>query len=109
MRKQYQVAFIIPAGANKTLGEDGWEFVSLTRLPEDIIGYLIRSLKLSFSESYLGIDSYINEGIKMSIVFDERNGIESIHFQLNEDSLDVLTEVCQSSQIFSEFELFVPR
>ena len=45
----------------------------------------------------------------MSIVFDERNGIESIHFQLNEDSLDVLTEVCQSSQIFSEFELFVPR
>ena len=35
-------------GANKTLGEDGWEFVSLTRLPEDIIGYLIRSLKLSF-------------------------------------------------------------
>jgi len=109
MKGKYQAAFIVPVGANKVLGEDGWEFESSARLSEEVREYLIQSLKLSFLESYLGIESYIDGDIKMSITFDDQNEIESIHFQLCGDSLVILTEVCQGSRMPSEAELFIPQ
>ena len=109
MKGKYKAAFIIPAGANKVLGKDGWEFESSVRLLEEIKDYLIQSLKLSFFESYLGIESYIDDDIKMTVIFDDQNEIESIHFQLYGDSLAVLSEVYQNSRIFPKTELFVPR
>ena len=92
-----------------SLGEDGWEFESSDRLSLEVKDYLVESLKLSFLESYLGIESYVNDNIKMSIIFDDQNEIESIHFQLFEDALAVLSEVCQGSEIFDRAELFFPQ
>jgi len=109
MKGMYQAAFIIPVGANKVLGEDGWEFESPVRLSNEIKDYLIESLKLSFLEHYLGIESYVDSDIKMSVIFDDQNEIENIHFQLYGDSLVVLLEVCRGSRVLSEAELFIPR
>lgn len=109
MKRKYQAAFIVPAGANKVLGEDGWEFESSVRLSEEIKGYLVQSLRLSFLEGYLGIESYVDGDIKMSVILDDQNKIESINFQLYEDALAILTEVCQDSRISSEAELFIPQ
>jgi len=109
MKGKYQAAFIVPIGTNKVLGEDGWEFESTSRLSEEIKARLIKSLKLSFLESYLGIESYVDDNVKMSVIFDDQNGIESIHFQLYGSALATLSEVCQSSRISFEAELFVPR
>lgn len=110
MTGKYQSAFIIPIGANKVLGDDGWEFESSVRLSKEIKDYLIQSLRLRFLESYLGIESYVDGDIKMSIIFDDRNEIESIYLQLYGDSLAVLSEeVRQSSLISSEAELFIPQ
>ena len=67
MQGKYQAAFIVPIGANKVLGEDGWEFGSSGRISEEIKDDLIESLRLSFLEGYLGIESYIDADIKMSI------------------------------------------
>ena len=108
MKGKYQAAFIVPIGANKTLSEDGWEFESSIRLSQEIKKYLIQSLGLRFLESYLGIDAYINDNLKMSVVNDDQGCIESISFQLYGDSLTILSEVCESSRISSEAELFIP-
>lgn len=46
MKRNYQAAFIIPIGASKFLGDDGWEFNSVERLPEGMGEYLAERLKL---------------------------------------------------------------
>jgi hypothetical protein len=109
MKGKYQAAFILPVGANKVLGEDGWEFEGSARLPEEVKDYLIQSLKLSFLESYLGIESYVDGDIKMSVIFDDQNEIESIHFQLYGGSLAILSEACQNRRMSSKAELFIPE
>lgn len=109
MKGKYQAVFIVPVGASKVLGEDGWEFEGSARLPEKVRDYLVQSLKLSFLESYLGIESYIDGDIKMSVIFDDKNEIESIHFQLYDDSLVILSEVCQDSRMPPQAELFIPQ
>ncbi len=109
MKGKYKAAFIIPIGAKKVLGEDGWEFETSSRLSSEINEYLVKALKLRFLESYLGIDSYVDDDIKMSILFDDQKQIESIHFQLYGDALTVLSEVCQGGKISDEAELFIPH
>lgn len=108
MKGKYKAAFIIPAGAEKVLGEDGWEFESSSRLSLGVKEHLIDALELKFQESYLGIDSYIEGNVKMSVFYDDESQIESIHFQLYEDALAVLSEVCQAGGIANEAELFIP-
>ncbi len=109
MKGKYQAAFIVPVGANKILKEDGWEFESPIRLSEEIKNYLIQSLKLRFFESFLGIESYVDDNVKMSVIFNNKNEIESIYFQLYGDTLSVLSEVCQGGRIPAEAELFIPQ
>ena len=109
MKGKYQAAFIVPVGANKILKEDGWEFESAIRLSEEIKNYLIQSLRLRFFESYLGIESYVDDNVKMSVIFNNKNEIESIYFQLYGDTLSILSEVCQGGRIPAEAELFIPQ
>ncbi len=109
MKGKYQAVFIIPVGTTKVLGEDGWEFENSRRLPEEIKEYMIQSLNLSFLESYLRIESYVDDDIKMSVIFDDQNEIESIHFQLYEGALSILSKVWKSSRMSSEAELFIPQ
>ena len=45
----------------------------------------------------------------MSVIFDDQNEIESIHFQLYGDSFAIFLEVYQGGGVFSEVELFIPR
>ena len=109
MKGKYQAAFIVPVGANKILKEDGWEFESAIRLSEEIKNYLIQSLRLRFFESYLGIESYVDDNVKMSVIFNNKNEIESIYFQLYGDTLSILSELCQGGRIPAEAELFIPQ
>jgi|GEM_PF-2339149 len=108
MKGKYQAAFIIPIGANKVLGEDGWEFDADGSLSVEIKNYLIKELELTLLESYLGIDAYVNDNIKMSVINDESNRIESIAFQLYGNALDTLLNVIQAKNVVYDLELFVP-
>ena len=109
MKGKYKAAFIVPVGANKVLREDGWGFESPNRLSEEIKDYLIQSLRLRYLESYLGIESYADDDVKMSVIFDNKNEIKSIYFQLYGDTLSILSEVCQGGGISAEAELFIPQ
>lgn len=109
MSGKYKAAFIIPIGARRNLCEDGWEFETSSRISPEVSKYLIKTLKLKLLESYLGLDDYVGENMKMSVVHDEQNNIESIYFQLYEDALTALSKVCQSEKLTADVELFVPQ
>ncbi len=108
MKGRYRAAFIIPVGAEKVLGEDGWEFKLSSPISLEVSEYLIKSLGLRLLESYLGLDDYINKKIKMSVIHDDIGCIESIYFQLYDDALTILCEVCESSEMPTGVELFIP-
>lgn len=81
MKVKYQAAFIVPVGAKRVLNEGGWEFKTSNRISPKICEYLISSLQLKLLESYLGLDDYVGEKMKMSVVHDAQNNVESIYFQ----------------------------
>jgi hypothetical protein len=51
MKEKYKAAFMIPVGANKVLGGNGWEFETTIRLSSWRKEYLIDSLKLKLYET----------------------------------------------------------
>ncbi|CAN2970864.1 conserved hypothetical protein [Pseudomonas sp. PM2] len=108
MSNKYQAAFVIPVGANKTLGEDGWEFESSERISRDLEAYFARTLELDFVKEYSGIKEYAGSRFKMLIIFDDEKNIENIFFQVFSEGLSVLSEACLDKKNFSKAELFIP-
>ena len=109
MKGKYKAAFIIPRGAKKVLGEYGWEFETSKSVCSEVSEYLVNSLHLKLLEKYFGLDDYVNESIKMSVVYDDYENIENIYFQLYEDALTDLLKVCQNVNALENVELFIPE
>lgn len=109
MKRNYQAAFIIPLGASKVLGDDGWEFDSGERLPESTGGYLAELLNLEFIEEYTGIRRYISNQVNMSIFFDSANEVETIYFQTFDNGLALLSEACEIEEVACHAEIFIPE
>ncbi|RYZ83273.1 MAG: hypothetical protein EOP04_20285 [Proteobacteria bacterium] len=107
--KKYTAAFLIPVGAGRNLGEDGWEFESPERLSKEVSEHLIAAFRLSFVEMYSGIKRYVGDNIGMSIFLDDQNEVENIYFQVSGNSLKALAEICQDPQVLSKAEMFVPE
>lgn len=107
MKEKYKAAFIIPVGTKKILGEDGWEFETSIRLSTELRAFLIDALNLKFLESCSDSVSYVNESIKMSIMYDRDKLIEFVYFQLIGDALITL-EALFAEDIFKNSELFIP-
>ncbi|PFG21462.1 hypothetical protein ATH90_0136 [Pseudomonas lurida] len=108
MKEKYQAAFIIPIGASKVLGEDGWEFKSSKRLSKQLGEYLVELLDLEFLDAYSGIVRYAGDDIKMSIFLDDCNEVENIYFQFYDESIKGFSETCKVNGCFSEVEIFIP-
>ena len=109
VKGRYEAAFIIPVGANKILGEDGWEFDTPNRLPTEIKKFLTADLNLKYLESSIEIDSYVDGNIKASVFYDDKNQIENIYFKVYGDAMTTLLEIFHSSAIAKKSELFIPR
>lgn len=107
MKEKYKAAFIIPVGTRKTLGEDGWEFETSKRLSTELRAFFIDVLNLRFAESYSDCDIYVNDNIKMTVIYDHDKLIESVYFQLAGDSLITL-ETVFAGDILKNAELFIP-
>lgn len=107
MKEKYKAAFIIPVGTKKTLGEDGWEFETSKRLSTELSAFLIGVLNLRFLESYSDSDIYINDNIKMTVIYDHDKLIEFVYFQLVGDTLITLKTVF-AGDILENSELFIP-
>lgn len=104
---RYKAAFLIPLGANKTLGEYGWEFGN-KYFTTDILIFLIELLGLVLEESYLGIDKYIGEGIQASVIHNDEGKIGNVSFQIYGDNKKRLKEAFISSNLKGSCELFFP-
>jgi len=101
-------AFLIPADAKKSLGENGWEFYSNFRIPSFIMDHIIKVLNLSFVEKYLCIETYANQEIKASIFYDANGLIEIIYFQARKNSLRSISNAFNTIGMPVNLELFIP-
>ncbi|WP_310887577.1 hypothetical protein [Pseudomonas syringae] len=100
---------MIPIGASKVLGDDGWEFDSVERLPDSIGECLAERLNLEFMEEYTGIRKYTGNQISVSIIFDSADEVESIYFQTFDNGLALLSEACEIEQVACHAEIFIPE
>jgi hypothetical protein len=108
MKTPFKAAFVVPHGAKKVLGESGWEFDSQECLPASIRNSLVTAFKLQPLQSYLGIESFGNEKMKMSVIYDDSHGIENIYFQLHGDGIMALVDYFNSCGLGGGCELFIP-
>ncbi|TFW34989.1 hypothetical protein [Massilia horti] len=81
MTSPYEAVFLLPIGAQKRLGDCGWEFSSSKRLPRALLLSLASTLRLEEGNSYLGMEVYHGEGLKLTAIADRR-GIEHIFIQI---------------------------
>jgi hypothetical protein len=106
----YQTIFVIPSSATPVLGECGWEFISEKRISEDVLERIINELNLAASESYLDIDEYQGEKVKVIAMRDSYHHLESIHIRCygGVETIDHLRDVI-SSLGGDEVEVFDPH
>ena len=108
MGAAYKPIFLIPRGANRLLGEDGWEFLSAKRLAPEVVPLLAKKFSLAKIESYLGITSYTGDGLKASVICDDVGLIELISIQVHCGLVDEVRAKIDDLKIV-EIELFVPN
>lgn len=103
MASPYKVIFLLPLGTEKSLGDCGWEFSSRKRLPPKLLLSLASRLHLHQEPSYLGMEVYEGEGLKLTATIDNR-GIEHIYFQLWSRPIEDI----QKAVARDEVEVFTP-
>src|SRR4051812_42890978 len=103
MASPYKVVFLLPLGTEKSLGDFGWEFSSRKRLPQTLLLSLASRLHLHQEPSYLGMEVYEGEGLKLTATMDER-GIEHIYFQIWSRPLDDVKKAVARDKV----EVFTP-
>jgi hypothetical protein len=62
---------------------------------------------LEVKETYLGIVTYVSDGIKVSVIYDESKLIEQIYVQLWSRTIEELTKAF-SEKSFDDLEIFIP-
>jgi hypothetical protein len=108
MRVPYHAAFLVPLGATKTLGDEGWMITSDKRLPPSILGVLTQGLDLKFLETYLGIGAYQCETMKAEFTYDDEGKIEYVYFQVFRGDVGAISDVLEQAGLLGTVELFVP-
>jgi len=106
MISRYSVGFLIPKDASRTLGEDGWEFESNSRLPENIESLL--EVKLSLSESSSDLSTYSGLGLKVDVFKDEDGEIENVYFRFYDNATPELPDFLKEVESSNNLEFFVP-
>jgi len=79
MEAKYKAGFLIPKGARKRLGEDGWEFESNERLPNELESRLAKELTMSASGKEFS--SFEGNSIKVEVSKDSNGHIETVYFR----------------------------
>ncbi len=105
---KYKAAFLLPLGAQKTLGEEGWVFVSKKDISSDTLDIVIQLLELVLEESYLGMARYVGNNLQATVVYDDEDGIEHVDFQMYDDAQKLLESTFISNNLNSSCELFFP-
>jgi hypothetical protein len=108
MRGKYKAAFLVPAGAEKSLGDDGWEFKSEAGVSEDVKYFLTDILDLNYSKTKLGISYYESESVQASLFYDEQGTIENVYFQVYGRDMEPIEKKFLESSFVGSLEFFIP-
>lgn len=106
---KYETVFLLPSDAKKTLGKDGWMFNSRKRLGSDVLNFLIRVMGLTLEERYLGMEKYIGNQLQATVIYDDKDKIEHVVFQVSKDMQYKLKVAFSSSKLKDSSELFFPK
>ena len=71
--------FIIPKSARSTLSEAGWEFLSMDRIPRELVDALMERLRLTKTDSYLGMEEFSGSSLKAMAFLDDLGMVEHVH------------------------------
>lgn len=106
MRGVYSVAFLLPMGAERSLGDDGWEFNSEQRISSQLESVLKGEYLLRTASDEC---SYF-EGENISIeVFKDRNGlVENVYFRFYGGVPPSLPVCLRDADFIKKTEFFVP-
>lgn len=98
MSGSYRSNFVIPKGARRVLGDAGWEFSSLDRIPKDIVDVLMSELALVETDAYLGVQEFSGECAKATVLLDEQGRVENIFLRAYGDR-DVRGELLRALSV----------
>ena len=103
---RYKVGFLIPSGAVKTLGDDGWEFESDKTLPSEVEALLKDSLLSTSSSSDHA--SYEGENIKADVFKDKYGEIVNVYFRFYSEESPSLPRFLEGHEVLENVEFFKP-
>ena len=106
MMSRYSVGFLIPKGASRELGDDGWEFESDSRLPATVEALL--KDEFSLRESASDYSTYEGPKIKVDVFKDENGEIENIYFRFYEGIPPKLPDFLRDNECYKDLEFFTP-
>jgi len=104
---RYKVGFLIPSGAIKRLGDDGWEFDSDKTLPDEIEEILKSSLLLTSSSADHA--SYDGEKLKADVFKDANGAIENVYLRFYGDDSPSLPRFLDGHKALVDVEFFKPQ
>lgn len=106
MDAKYKAGFLIPQGAKKSLGEDGWEFESDERLPYELESHLAKELTMSASGKEFS--SFEGNSIKVEVSKDSNGQIESVYFRFYYGP-PRLPSFLENIENIDAMDFFIPR
>lgn len=110
MKGKYRATFVVPLGAERILGDAGWEFFSSDRIPQDVVCLLMAELSLTKSDAYLGMEEFSGENAKANVLLDEQGQVEAIYLKAYEDR-DIHGELLRTLTLLKDqpvVEVFSP-
>ncbi len=107
MISQYSVAFLLPKKSAKFLGNDGWEFKSNYKVPEEV--RLLIEENLSITTSPLDGLVYSNESLKLNLFEDRLGRIENIYFRFYNGLEANIPDFLEEIVISDELDFFIPK
>lgn len=81
MKGKYRATFVIPLDTRRVLEDAGWEFFSLNRIPQDVVGVLMEELALVKIGAYLGMEEFSGDDAKATVLLDEQGQVENIYLR----------------------------
>lgn len=81
MKDKYRSYFLVPSGANRILGEGGWEFESAKTIPRAVMDSLMLGLMLQKSGGSIGMERFTGKDAEATVFLNDFGDIEHVYLR----------------------------